>query len=332
MIRGIVIFACMVWLVVGVLAQGLPREMEVKKDVQAVFQHYTTANGLSDMEVLCITQDRFGYYWIGSADGLNKFDGYNFQVFRHDPSRPRSLSGNIIECIEEDRDGNLWVGTNRGLNCYHRNSNDFSRYLHDPNNSASPGGNHVRAILASGDTSLWFETMEGTLNHLNRRTGVVTRYPHVAASQPEYHYHAIEEDREGRLWIGGRFMQVMWFDPREKVFHILATDADDPTRKRESDVSDYLEDGRGDFWVAGVDGFYQMDKTSGAVEKMLSISTWSMVEDAHGMLWLATGSGLFKFDPVRHLWTTFQPDPDNPQALAARQVNTRYGLEPATKG
>ncbi|WP_233567315.1 two-component regulator propeller domain-containing protein [Parabacteroides sp. AM58-2XD] len=80
-----------------------------------LFRHYQVENGLSDNMVTCCVQDKSGYIWIGTRDGLNRFDGYTFKVFRNDPDVPESLGNNWITHLDCDRDGNLWVGTFRAI-------------------------------------------------------------------------------------------------------------------------------------------------------------------------------------------------------------------------
>ena len=79
------------------------------------FTRATSRDGLSHNTVLCLLQDRRGFLWIGTADGLNRFDGYAFAVFRHDPADPASLSDNTVQALAEGPDGVLWVGTAAGL-------------------------------------------------------------------------------------------------------------------------------------------------------------------------------------------------------------------------
>ena len=90
------------------------------------FQQFNVEDGLSQGTIRCIVQDHKGFIWIGTNDGLNRFDGIEFKIFRHDPENRCSLSSNVVTCLHEDRDGVLWVGTDRGLNGYDRIREDFT--------------------------------------------------------------------------------------------------------------------------------------------------------------------------------------------------------------
>ena len=82
-------------------------------------------------------QDSQGYLWFGTEDSLNKYNGYNFDVYKFDPTDSASISNNIVRCIQEDKDGDLWIGTDNGLNRYSRHNGSFTRFLHDPSDARS---------------------------------------------------------------------------------------------------------------------------------------------------------------------------------------------------
>ena len=90
--------------------------------------HFTVNQGLSQSVIYSTFQDSRGFIWVGTQDGLNRFDGYTFKKFRHNPNDPNSISDSWVNTITEDRDSNIWVGTRRGLNKYVYKSNQFIRY------------------------------------------------------------------------------------------------------------------------------------------------------------------------------------------------------------
>ena len=94
-------------------------------DSNYLFRHYQVENGLSDNMATCCVQDRKGYIWIGTRDGLNRFDGYTFKVFRNDPDETETLGSNWITCLGCDMNGDLWVGTLSGLYQYDDEKESF---------------------------------------------------------------------------------------------------------------------------------------------------------------------------------------------------------------
>jgi len=113
-------------------------------------KHFTIEDGMSQTSVQCLIQDKKGFLWIGTQDGLNKYDGYSFLRFKYDPSDTTTISNNYIHCIYEDNKNNIWVGTNSGLNKFDAEKQIFIRYLRDdadPNNTIIIGINRSDVII-----------------------------------------------------------------------------------------------------------------------------------------------------------------------------------------
>jgi len=105
---------------------------------QVKFHNLNSEQGLSQATARCIYQDSKGFLWVGTQDGLNKYDGYTFTIYRHDQADQNSLSNNSVSAILEDKFGMLWIGTTGGgLNRFDRQTEKFTRYLHDANNPQS---------------------------------------------------------------------------------------------------------------------------------------------------------------------------------------------------
>jgi len=96
------------------------------------FKYITVEDGLSQGSINCIFQDSRGFLWFGTKQGLNKYDGFNIDIFDHDPFDPSSLSNNNVSCVTEDKNGDLWVGTSAGLNKFDYDLQNFKRFLSNP--------------------------------------------------------------------------------------------------------------------------------------------------------------------------------------------------------
>ena len=133
------------------------------------FTRLSTTEGLSQIKVSEIVQDDQGFMWFGTQYGLNRFDGYNFKVFVHDPRDANSLSGVLIGALFKDRDGTLWVGCDQFVNRFDRETETFRQY-------PVPSVYHI-----SQDASgiLWLATPNG-LYSLDPSTGRIRRYSHDA--------------------------------------------------------------------------------------------------------------------------------------------------------
>lgn len=120
-----------------------------KLNAQYYFKHFKVENGLSNNIVFCSLQDKKGFMWFGTRDGLNRFDGYSFKIFRHDPNNKKSLGSNYISSIYEDFNGKLWIGTTKGLYQYNEKTEDFTLLQITKNNN-------IGDIKLDKQENLWF--------------------------------------------------------------------------------------------------------------------------------------------------------------------------------
>src|SRR5688572_16865753 len=133
------------------------------------FRHYQVENGLSNNAVICSVQDKKGFLWFGTKDGLNRFDGYSFKIFRANPDKPGSIGGNFILSLHEDSNGILWIGTEKGLYRYNETTENFSLLK---TNAITP----VSDIRMDGKKNLWFIS-DFLLTKYNQETNKITYYP-----------------------------------------------------------------------------------------------------------------------------------------------------------
>ena len=174
------------------------------------FEKLSVDDGLSSDWVTSIVQDQQGFMWFGTVDGLNRYDGYRFTVYKNDPDDPASLAHSWVLTMCEDRRGRLWIGTHGGgLNLFEAATQSFTHYQHDPVDVHSLSGNLIYAVQESqADRDvLWVGTNKG-LSRLDIRTGKATQY--LEEAQPTI--RAIHEDAEGILWLGTQ-QGLLRFDP-----------------------------------------------------------------------------------------------------------------------
>jgi signal transduction histidine kinase/ligand-binding sensor domain-containing protein/DNA-binding response OmpR family regulator len=164
-------------------------------------KNISTADGLSQNSVIAIHQDKFGQMWFGTRDGLNKYDGSRFTIFRNDITNKTSISNDIL-AIEEDNSGKLWIGTYNGLNCYDPVSNTFKRYLNDKTNHTI-NSNTIWCIKKIGD-EMWFGTSKG-ISVYNIKTRQFASALHSATDNttlPSNNILSILKTKKGQIWIG----------------------------------------------------------------------------------------------------------------------------------
>lgn len=235
-----------------------------------------TAEGLPHPAVYTIARDPFGFLWFGTLEGLARYDGHRFVVYRPDPSNPNSPASAQIDTLYTDRAGVLWIGTfASGLNRYDPRSEQFTLYRHDPGDPTSLSSDAVRAIYEDSAGALWVGTLGGGLNRLDRSTGRFTSYrhdPRDPASLSDDRVADILDDGRGGLWVataGG-------------------LDRLDPTTGR---------------FAA-----HRHDWPGGAVTTLL--------RDSAGILWVGGGAaGLSRYDEAHDQVTVYRSNPADPAGL-----------------
>ncbi|MFH7018434.1 two-component regulator propeller domain-containing protein [Flavobacterium sp. FlaQc-47] len=262
-------------------------------------KNISTTDGLSQSSVIAIHQDKFGQMWFGTRDGLNKYDGSKFTVFRNDIANKHSISNNDILSIEEDNTGKIWVGTYNGLNCYDPVTNAFTRYLHTKTNHTI-SSNAIWSIKEIGD-EMWFGTSQG-LTIYNKKTHKFSSVFHSDSDKstvPSNNIITILKSKKGGIWIGTTkgLCQLISRRNGKLSFRNYPLNAVDLLN-----VQAITEDASGDLWVGTKNkGLLKFDKTSNAFVSFLSDYSYreintdirSLAIDKQGSLWIGAYDGIY---------------------------------------
>jgi len=287
------------------------------------FTRITTADGLSQTRVAQIVQGDQGFMWFGTEYGLNRYDGYKFKLFVHDPERPNSLGGTFISALFKDRSGMLWIGSNRFLDKFDRTTEVFTHYQVEPDD---PAGTTIH-ISQDRAGMLWLATGTG-LDRFDPKTGQVRRYRRASGlSSNDVQWSG--EDKSGTLWVGTSEGLDAFDRKTERVtLHIPIEQA---VRAA------FYEDRAGTFWIFNATGnglaaldkktntlvrysFYPHDPPQGAYAGVNS-----MLEDRQGNLWIGSpGVGLLRFDRQKRRFVRYRHDPSDPNSLAEENVMTLF--------
>jgi PAS domain S-box-containing protein len=297
------------------------------------FGHITVAEGLADQRVQALLQDRAGFMWFGTNNGLDRFDGHRIVSFREDPDDPSSLSGNVITDLLEDRTGKFWVATRSGLNLFDPRTERFKRYLHDPADPTSLSDNSVMTLHEDREGTIWVGTFGG-LNRFDRATGTFTRFvrdPADPRSLGNDSVLAILDDRSGALWIG-TLGGLDLLDRRTRTFSHHRHDPANPDSLSYDVVWGLLEDRRGELWLATDGGGLELfDRASGKFvhhrydptnpASLVADRVDCLFEDASGSIWIGTfGGGVSVLDPERGTFSNHKHDPRAPTSLSSGYV------------
>ena len=297
-------------------------------DGMVKFEHLTPQEGLAGDYVPAILQDRYGFIWVATENGLNRYDGYTVALYQHQPEDPRSLSFSNINALFEDEEGTLWVGTVYGLNRYDRTSDDFTRYLHDPDDPDSLGYNRIRHIDGGQGGELWIATLGGGLSRMNPRTERFEQYRHDPADPDSLSHNivwVVHVGASGTVWVGTT-AGLDRFHPDTGTFDHYLHDPDDPSSIGGGQVNAILESADGTVWVGTQEGgLSRLDPESGRFVHFEHATAGPaftngngvnvIAERRDGSLWIGTQNGLSRLDPETDTFTHYESEPGNPYGL-----------------
>lgn len=303
------------------------------------FSHFGTADGLSQMNVTCILQDSRGFMWFGTRDGLNRYDGYKFKVYKNNPADSTSLSYNFIQALLEDSSGNIWVGTlGGGLNKFDREKDKFVSYQHSDKNNSSLSNNVVNKIFEDSQGRLWVATNMGLNLFYPPKDSFYTYTNNKAraGSISDDNITDITEDSEHNIWIGTLHGGLNLFDEKNHSFIVFKHDI----KNNESIAGDYVwrifEDSRKRLWMAtrgsGIDLMDKKNKTfkhyqneKDNINSLPHNAVISIAEDTEGLLWIGTeNGGLSIFNPATNVFRNYKKDDIDINSVSGNSIYDIY--------
>jgi ligand-binding sensor domain-containing protein/signal transduction histidine kinase len=309
------------------------------QDRNLKFEHLTTKDGLSQSTITCILQDSKGFMWFGTQDGLNKYDGYNFTIFRRDPDNPASIKGSFVFEIIEDSKGNLWIGTESGLNLFDRANNGFVHYQRDVNDPNSLIGNEVRAVFEDSRYNLWIGTTGGGLNLFDRDNEKFIHYHHNESdpnSLSSNDIYSVYEDNRKNLWIGSMQGDLDLFDRENKVFHHYYYKN---KKLSNNEIWNITGDRDSNLWICSYrSGLYKLSFPDNGesefthymhddndVNSISGNAIFTVFEDSKERLWVGTeNEGLNLFDEENNKFIHYRSDPFNDNSLNNNSIWSIY--------
>jgi len=271
------------------------------------FKNYSTKDGLVHNEVHCIYQDSQGYLWIGTIEGISRFDGATFTNYILEGDSSYAMPTTFVNAFLEDRQGNLWIGLNLdgGVSKFNLSNRSFVRYKITPRRSSL--SNWVNAILQDTEGKLWFGTDDGLFILENEG---FRPFP-LGTTDAPLAIQALYEDRRGAVWIAtpqGLYRYSPKFSPQ------LIRIPDLPTVQ----FNALYEDKEGNLWI-GTDeiGLVKLRNYSSPSQPLFQMKTYTtddglpcnsihdILQDDSGTLWIATWAGLSKLMPGRQEFVTY---------------------------
>lgn len=309
------------------------------RQISPVFQRYTVEDGLSHSTINCILQDQQGFMWFGTDDGLNRFDGYEFKVYRNDPDDPDSLSHNMIMGLVEDSQGNLWIGTyGGGLDRLDPGRQRFYHYSNQPGNPKGLRDNRVRSLMLDQSGTIWIATHGGGVNIFNPTKNtfdVLGPDPENPDSAAGWFVDSIYEAEDGRIWIGSNDLGLFRYERETNQMSQFVHEPEDG-HSLASDIllSSIVENPSSELWVGSFQGLnvYSMDdkKFTRYMHDPSDLGTVShdtinaLMLDHTGNIWIATADGLNSYDAESDSFISYRNDPSNPKSLSGNLINALY--------
>lgn len=307
-----------------------------RADVQYRLTTLSSGQGLSQQDVECMVQDQKGFIWIGTYDGLNRYDGHNFTLFRHIPYIANSISDNRILTLCEWRERNeLWIGTDGGgVNCYNLKKGEFSHYQVSAKMNRAFANSKITAFDKNGN-SLWFTTAKDvtcmTFDADNRMH--LVRYPldHLSNHKYPFLITSMAHDKMGNIIVSSSY-EVFVKDRRSQAFHKAATFP--------SMIKQVYSDAAGNLWIVTRDYLYYYSLMqqrmpnyllnpyipsfipTGKFRKIMSITEYTyLVLSQEGLYWLNVMNNSFRFTPVLFSMNRFWDNNEMKSLMLDRTMN-----------
>lgn len=346
------IFACFAFLASPTAGQTISSaEIQISTERQTPhFRHLTVADGLPENSGFSLLQDRQGFLWIGTNNGLVRYDGTDAKVYQHDPEDSTSIVGNSVWGMYEDRDGVIFAGTMTGMSILDRDTDTFTSFYPDSTNPASVASADISTFFEDSRGNFWVSgfgegAYPGRLQLFDKQSNsFIKTYAAdstVAGSISNSIVTSIVEDKDGILWLGTYGGGLNRYDWQTDTFTSYQHVPGDNTSLSNDKISKVFIDRYGTIWVGAGDTFGQepggalnrfdpetetfqryLEKTSGHGDQR-SNSIIAITEDASGTLWVgAVEAGVSRYDREKDTFSNYVHDDADPESIAGSSIQT----------
>ena len=273
------------------------------------FEHISIPDGLSNANVWHILQDKYGFLWIATADGLNRYDGYNFKIYKNDPSDKNSLPNNSTFSLMIDNEETLWVGTGTGFSKYNRANESFQTFLPDSNRTGSTS-NIIINIVQDSKNRIWLLTQDGIFQFDKKTNQIKKAYIKDGSNKAAIIglSAALLETSSGEIYSSHNFLGLIKYNESIGLFELVNVDPKNPDIFKQQTLMNLYEDKTGKIWISSQNGFFNYDPHTGnfneinLFKKDSKPGFWTnavanVYQDENGFLWIATlSNGIFRYN------------------------------------
>lgn len=290
------------------------------------FMNISSKEGLSSNIVNTILKDKYGYMWFGTDDGLNKYDGQHFTIYRHKVTDSTSLISNEILCLYEDKEGNLWVGTGSGLVMYDRKLDSFINFPYSK-------GRAIPSICEDADGKIWVGTYDGLLmlNPKSKKFSALNlsvNANHAVLKQSILH---IYRDRKNKIWLGTNTGLYLYLKNKRDFKRFFHSDSQ-PYSLVNNSIGAIHEDDKGHLWIGTKDGlsmlrsdehsFLNYHYNSQDSRTLSSNIIYTIDSEPNDKIWIGTEEGLNILNPSNGKVTRVERDGRNNYGLIGKSVKS----------
>ncbi len=303
------------------------------------FNRVGPEQGLSQVSINCMAEDERGFVWIGTNDGLNRYDGYSFRVYKHQVDEPSSIGDNEIRALAF-QGRKLWAGlAANGLSLLDTETDQFRHFTANTADPQSLSANEVRDLTLDGAGGLYVATFGGGLDYAADSTsGKFIHFRKSAGAEglAEDDIQALHLDAEGRLWLGYLNKGISCFNPKTRQFRHYRHERDAPQSLAGDSVRDIISDRKGLIWIACYgQGLSRLDPGTGTFRNFYFGpgdpdalgDNWvkSLLEDRRGAIWVGTANaGVSVWLPESGRFRHFRHDPRELTSISFNDVRTLF--------
>lgn len=298
--------------------------------------HLIEKDGLPDTKIQALLQDKLGFVWVGTAEGLFKWDGYRFHPFFSKDNDSTTVSSDNILSLLEDKSGNIWLGTESGLNRMDRQTGKFKRFYADQSDSTALPGDEFVYLYQSNRGDLWISSNQGFAKYLSDEEGFRrVNLPLFEQSNVVAQINDFAETADGRILVNVVHKLYM-VDPSslEVTEIVLKYGENDPPGSVQ--IGEIFRDSKGQFWAGNVKGTWLIDmenrqliKPSNLPDSISNTTCWLIREDRQGHIWFNHGYRLIRWHPQTGAFQIFKRSSLNDDGLTSQFVSSfledRYG-------
>ena len=301
------------------------------------FEKLTKEDGLSQSTGNETVQDSRGFIWFATQDGLNRYDGYHFKVYRHNRNKKNGLSGSNINDMLEDKHGNLWIANNStGLNKLNLDKDTFTSYRNSSTNEQSLASDKLTCLALDANENLWIGTRIG-LDVLNLKSNTFKRYRINKEASENNEVHVVKDilvTKNSDVYLGIDIGLYKYDTEQDDIVAVNVIHEDGNIGPIPFDVNTMIEDRSGLLWLGTEHGVIRWNVKTNKIKQFIhdvnelhSLSNnevLCMIEDVSGKLWIGTEKGLNYFDKTSNNFKKYYYDRTDSYSLSSSYIMSLY--------